>query len=40
MKSDQRRMADKHGGTDAILERGEFAYTPPPGAAPALRATQ
>lgn len=39
-KADQQRMAERHGGTAAILERGEFAYTPPPGADPALSATQ
>jgi choline-sulfatase len=36
-KDDQRRMAERHGGTDAILKRGEFAYTPPPGEAAQLR---
>lgn len=36
-KEDQRRVAERHGGTEAILKRGEFAYTPPPGEATCLR---
>jgi choline-sulfatase len=36
-KEDQRRMAERHGGTEAILKRGEFAYTPPPGESTRLR---
>ena len=28
---DQHAMIEKHGGTDAILKRGTFRYSPPPG---------
>ena len=31
-KEDQRRHIEKHGGKDAILSRGTFRYSPPPGA--------
>lgn len=31
-KADQRRHIEKHGGKDAILKRGTFRYSPPPGA--------
>jgi choline-sulfatase len=31
-RADQRRYIEKHGGTDAILKRGTFRYSPPPGA--------
>jgi len=31
-RDDQRRMIAKHGGVDAILKRGTFRYSPPPGA--------
>ena len=30
-KADQRRTAEAHGGTEAILARGSYPYTPPPG---------
>ena len=30
-KADQQRYIDKHGGKDAILRRGTFRYSPPPG---------
>jgi len=30
-RDDQRRMIAKHGGVDAILKRGTFRYSPPPG---------
>lgn len=36
-KADQRRHAEACGGTRAILERGAFVYTPPPGTAADLR---
>lgn len=36
-KEDQRRVAERNGGTEGILKRGEFAYTPPPGDATNLR---
>jgi choline-sulfatase len=29
--ADQRAMIEKHGGTEAILKRGTFRYSPPPG---------
>jgi choline-sulfatase len=31
-REDQRRHIEKHGGKDAILKRGTFRYSPPPGA--------
>jgi len=31
-RADQRQMIERHGGVDAILERGTFRYSPPPGA--------
>ena len=31
-REDQRRHIEKHGGKDAILSRGTFRYSPPPGA--------
>jgi choline-sulfatase len=31
-REDQRRMIEKHGGAEAILKRGHFRYSPPPGA--------
>jgi choline-sulfatase len=31
-KADQRAMIEQHGGNDAILKRGTFRYSPPPGA--------
>jgi choline-sulfatase len=34
-REDQRRHIEKHGGKDAILKRGHFRYSPPPGAKPA-----
>ena len=30
-RADQRAHIDKHGGVDAILKRGTFRYSPPPG---------
>ena len=30
-RADQRAMIEKHGGTDAIVKRGTFRYSPPPG---------
>ena len=30
-RADQRSYIEKHGGTDAILKRGTFRYSPPPG---------
>ena len=33
-KADQRRKAAEFGGKDAILKRGGFPFTPPPGVAP------
>jgi choline-sulfatase len=30
-RSDQRGHIEKHGGVDAILKRGTFRYSPPPG---------
>jgi choline-sulfatase len=34
-KADQRTHIEKYGGKDAILKRGTFRYSPPPGAKPA-----
>ena len=34
-RADQHAMIEKHGGRDAILKRGTFRYSPPPGAKPA-----
>jgi choline-sulfatase len=31
-RADQRAHIEKHGGVDAILKRGTFRYSPPPGA--------
>jgi choline-sulfatase len=31
-KADQRAHIEKHGGKEAILKRGTFRYSPPPGA--------
>ena len=31
-REDQRRYIEKHGGKEAILKRGTFRYSPPPGA--------
>jgi choline-sulfatase len=31
-RADQRVYIEKHGGKDAILKRGHFRYSPPPGA--------
>jgi choline-sulfatase len=31
-RSDQRAHIERHGGKDAILKRGHFRYSPPPGA--------
>jgi choline-sulfatase len=31
-REDQRRHIEKHGGSEAILKRGTFRYSPPPGA--------
>jgi choline-sulfatase len=31
-REDQRRHMEKYGGRDAILKRGTFRYSPPPGA--------
>ncbi|MGZ8229935.1 MAG: sulfatase-like hydrolase/transferase [Burkholderiales bacterium] len=31
-REDQRRQIEKHGGKEAILKRGTFRYSPPPGA--------
>ncbi|HEX5079446.1 MAG TPA: sulfatase-like hydrolase/transferase [Geminicoccaceae bacterium] len=36
-KADQRRRAEECGGKAAILERGAFVYTPPPGTPAAFR---
>jgi choline-sulfatase len=30
-KADQKAMINKYGGEDAILKRGTFRYSPPPG---------
>jgi choline-sulfatase len=30
-RADQRAYIDKHGGVEAILKRGTFRYSPPPG---------
>ena len=30
-KSDQTALIEKHGGKDAILGKGTFRYSPPPG---------
>ena len=30
-RADQQAAIEKHGGTDAILKRGTFRYSPPPG---------
>jgi choline-sulfatase len=30
-RDDQRRYIEKHGGKGAILKRGHFRYSPPPG---------
>ena len=30
-RADQRAQIERHGGKDAILERGTFRYSPPPG---------
>ena len=38
-KADQRRRAEQCGGTEAILERGAFVYTPPPGTPAAFRSS-
>ena len=35
-RADQQQMIEKHGGKDAILKRGHFRYSPPPGAKPAF----
>lgn len=34
-REDQRAQIEKHGGVDAIMKRGTFRYSPPPGAKPA-----
>jgi choline-sulfatase len=34
-KADQQAHIEKYGGKDAILKRGTFRYSPPPGAKPA-----
>ena len=34
-RADQKAVIEKFGGTQAILERGTFRYTPPPGVKPA-----
>jgi choline-sulfatase len=31
-RADQRAHIEKHGGVEAILKRGTFRYSPPPGA--------
>jgi choline-sulfatase len=31
-RADQRAHIEKHGGVDAIMKRGTFRYSPPPGA--------
>jgi choline-sulfatase len=31
-RADQRACIEKHGGKEAILKRGHFRYSPPPGA--------
>jgi choline-sulfatase len=33
--ADQRRRIAEHGGRDAIIERGDYGYTPAPGEKPA-----
>ena len=33
-RADQRARIEQHGGTDAILKKGTFRYSPPPGVAP------
>jgi choline-sulfatase len=33
-RADQRGQIEKHGGADAILKRGTFRYSPPPGVKP------
>jgi choline-sulfatase len=30
-RADQQHVIERHGGRDAILGRGTFRYTPPPG---------
>jgi choline-sulfatase len=32
-RADQRACIEKHGGKEAILRKGTFRYSPPPGAA-------
>jgi choline-sulfatase len=39
-KADQRRRAEQCGGAEAILERGAFVYTPPPGTPAAFRSSR
>jgi choline-sulfatase len=34
-RADQRQFIDRHGGVEAILKRGTFRYSPPPGVKPA-----
>jgi choline-sulfatase len=35
-RADQQQMIEKHGGKEAIMKRGHFRYSPPPGAKPAF----
>ncbi len=37
-KADQKALVDKHGGIEAILQRGFFENSPVPGEKPAFRA--
>jgi len=34
--ADQAALVERHGGEDAVLERGHFPYTPAPGEAPSM----
>ena len=37
-RADQRAMIEKHGGRDAVLNRGDFGYSPAPGQTPEFAA--
>jgi hypothetical protein len=39
-QADQPRRAEHCGGADAILERGAFVYTPPPGTPATFRSSR
>lgn len=34
--ADQRRLIAAHGGRQAVIDRGDYSYTPAPGEAPVL----